>query len=758
MRSIVFALLLLVPVSEAYAQTFDLPLATIGNAAELDKAMPKLAEQVLAVYQNSDRDVYLDNLFRLQLVAGRYAQAGETLTALQELRSGGKGATSALNAMPYEIYARAKVIESEDKLSFSDAYTQAFRATVGALDDITAAKVNDSIGSPQEPYGPRLDEKQADLRAAVSHQDASSAIALSDALDLLRKYEAERSFASYYLLTDSLVAEDDLRRYVVEDGILVPTPDGAAVSTLLMRPRNATMPLPTLLGFTIYANQAWSMEDARISAAHGYAAVVSYTRGKGNSSQNPIPLEHDGADASAVIDWISKQAWSDGRVGMYGGSYNGFTQWAAAKHLPPALKALMPSVTMAPGIDWPKEGNVYMNFAYSWLPYVMNNKTLDQEHYDEQDRWSRLNKTWYRSGQAYRALDRIDGAPNPVFQRWLDHPGYDAYWQALIPYRQEFAQINIPVLTTTGYYDGGQIGALYYFNEHNKYNAHAEHYLVVGPYNHIGAQRSAWQVLRGYQIDPVARIEISWGLRYQWFDYVFRGAPKPAILQDKVNYEVMGANVWKHAPSVAAMSNGKLRFHLSAAKEGDVYRLSPKASSGNAFVTQKVDFTDRSDVDETSPSLIIDKTVDQRNAIVFASDPMQQATEVSGLFSGQLDFAANKKDMDINVALYEQMADGRYFQLSWFMARASYIKDRTQRQLLRPRKRQKLSFTNGRTTSRLLAAGSRLLVVLSINKQPNVQINYGSGKDVSDETIADAGKPLQISWFAGSYIDIPVAK
>ena len=55
-------------------------------------------------------------------------------------------------------------------------------------------------------------------------------------------------------------------------------------------------------------------------------------------------------------------------------------------------------------------------------------------------------------------------------------------------------------------------------------------------------------------------------LRYQWFDHIFKGAPKPALLQDKVNYEVMGANTWKHAPSLAAMSDQTLRFYLSASR------------------------------------------------------------------------------------------------------------------------------------------------------------------------------------------------
>jgi putative CocE/NonD family hydrolase len=386
----------------------------------------------------------------------------------------------------------------------------------------------------------------------------------------------------------------------------------------------------------------------------------------------------------------------------------------------------------------------------------MSNKSLDQQNYDDRDRWTRLNKTWYTSGRAYRELDQIDGTINSSFQRWMDHPDYDAYWQSMIPYHQDFAKINIPVLTTTGYYDGGQIGALYYFNEHYKYNAQANHYLVIGPYNHIGAQRSAWDVLMGYRIDPIAHIDISWDLRYAWFDHVLRGAPMPALLTDKVNYEVMGANQWKHAKSISAMSNAKMRLYLTAMKSGDAYHLGAKAQKDKSFITQNIDFSDRSNVDESGGGGIIDTTVDKRNALVFVSDPLTQVTEVSGFFSGLLDFTTNKKDFDFNITLYEQQPDGKFFQLSWYMMRASYVNDLSHRRLLQPDLRHKLKFTNGRTTSKRFEAGSRVVAVLSINKQPTVQINYGSGKNVNDETIQDAGSPLQIKWFPDSYLDIPI--
>lgn len=758
MRFLGIVLFFLAAAPAVWAQQFELPSGALTDDAALARAMPVLAGQVAAAYQDSDRDTYLDNLFRLQLVAGRYAEAGKTLEALRELRRSAATAPPDFSTIKYEIYAGAKAGQAADGQAFDQAFKQSFRQTFAGLDDIAASRVIDSFGSKLDPYGPRLDQMRADLRQALDRQNGRTSIALADALDLLRKYQVEQAFESFQPLADGLIAEDDQRRYLIQDDLLVRTADGASIAVMIVRPRGASAPLPALMGFTIYANPVWSMSEARLTAAHGYAGVVAYTRGKGRSPDLPVPIEHDGADADAVIDWICKQDWSDGRVGMYGGSYNGFTQWAAAKHLPRGLKAIMPSVTVAPGIDWPMEGNIFENFVYAWLPYTLDNKTLDQEHYDDEAHWTELNRTWYSSGQAYRALDRIDGVPNPIFQRWLDHPDYDAYWQAMIPYRREFAAINIPVLTTTGYYDGSQIGALYYFTEHYKYNPHADHYLLIGPYNHIGAQRSAWDVLRGYKIDPVANIDIGHVLRYQWFDYVLRGGPRPPLLQDKVNYEVMGANQWKHAPSLQRMSDGRMRFYLSDEHSGEQYRLSPHKPAAQTAIAQQVDFADRRDVDDSSPGLLLDKTLDRRNGLVFAGDAFVQDTEISGLFSGQLDFIVNKRDMDLGVTLYEQLPDGRYFRLSYYQARASYIRDRSHRQLLIANQRQRLAFRSGRLTSVKFPAGSRLVVVLSILKQPDLQINYGTGKSVSDETIADAAAPLRIRWFGDSHVDVPVAK
>ncbi len=264
--------------------------------------------------------------------------------------------------------------------------------------------------------------------------------------------------------------------------------------------------------------------------------------------------------------------------------------------------------------------------------------------------------------------------------------------------------------------------------------------------------------LSGYKLDPVALIDLG-ELRYQWFDYIFKGAPRPALLKDKVNYQVMGANVWKHAPSIAAMANGNLRLYLSAALSGDSYQLTERKPANNASITQAVDLADRSDVDRTSPGGgIVDNAIDTWNGVKFVSDPLQKPTELSGLFSGRLDFITNKKDFDFQISLYELTSKGEYVLLTTYWTRASAVGSLVIRQLLMPGKRERLDFTSVRLTSRLLQPGSRIVVLINIIKQPDLQINYGTGRDVSDETVADAREPLKIEWFDDTFVDFPVRR
>jgi uncharacterized protein len=153
-----------------------------------------------------------------------------------------------------------------------------------------------------------------------------------------------------------------------------------------------------------------------------------------------------------------------------------------------------------------------------------------------------------------------------------------------------------------------------------------------------------------------------------------------------------------------------------------------------------------------------DTAIDILNSLVYLSDPLPKTTEISGLFRAHLELVTNKRDFDFGISIFELRPDGTYLQIPPYQSRASHVGDLTRRRLLTPGKRERLDLTSIRLASHLCHAGSRIVVVLSGVRNPGQQINYGTGKDVNQETIADAGEPLTIRWSNRSWLELPVRR
>jgi putative CocE/NonD family hydrolase len=733
-----------------HAQEFDFhPPATAGDAST-PAVMRDLAERILPVYQENDVERYLANLSALQLTSGDYAAAYATQQSLRERRQNAYPDRLGGQEVVSDIYVRARAIEAQDRVSFSQAFTQSFEDVLLLLNNPDAYALFKRLRTP-------LSVLQADLQKAFDEQRGKGKISLPDAVALIRTYLTFDAYRNFGPLIAALDTEDDHRRYLTADDVPIETASGRSIAIVLVRPRSAVKPIPALLEVTLDpAGQNYAKE----CAAHGYVGVVAHIRSGAQSADAIAPYQDDGDDARAVIDWIAKQSWSDGRVGMYGGSYSSFVQWAAAKRLPHALRAIAVSAATAPGIDAPMAGNIFRNSAYRFSYCTTHSQPSDEKSCSDDAAWHALDERWYASGKSYRDFGRVHGGKNPIFQRWLNHPSYDRFWQKFLPYGEEFARIDIPVLTIAGYYADREIGSLYYFSQHSQYNPHANDTLLIGPYDDSAMQRMPEANLQGYQVDPVALLDLR-ELRYQWFDSVFKSGAPPDLLKGHVNYEVMGANEWRHAASLQGMANDSLRFYLDASpREGDAYRLTRHAAAAATFVRQTLSLADRSDAAWTAPAALISRDLKTHNAVTFTSEPLPHPVDVAGLFAARLDFTTNKMDMDLNIALYELLPSGEYLELfaPAYEFRASYARDRVHRHLLKAGERQQLTVRSERMTSRRLQAGSRLVMVLGINKRPDREINYGSGADVSEESIADGKTPVKVRWFSSSYIDIPVQK
>lgn len=740
-------LLALIFVNLLQAQKFHFPKTAVTDSVILEKQIPVLARQIIphlqsAQYKPENNVELTDNLFRLQMAAQDYqnslASLAENRNLFADHNMGG------YRLIGFELYTMAKMEQKENNASFPNALQKVFNQKYESLPEKLLPRL-----------GPALDgdvrESRKQLKKILDKQKDKDSIDYRTALALCKSYLSYKTYSGIKPRVMQLLISKDKEKFITETRDLR-IKNGNTLTITIVRKKENTSPLPVILTNNIYAGPFDEFFGKR-AAAYNYVGAVVNTRGKRNSNNVNNPFEHESEDIYEVIDWVSKQPWCNGKVGMIGGSYLGFSQWAAVKKVHPALKTIVPQVAVGIGIDYPAQNNIFMSYMLQWIQYVTNNKFTDEADFTNASKWDSIFTKWYKRGNSFRSLDKISGKPSKIFQRWLDHPGYDEYWQKMVPYKEDFSNINIPVLTTTGYYDDDQIGALYYFKQHHQYNKNADHYLVIGPYNHGGAQSFGFTYVNGNPIDPVARISID-DLAFSWFDYILKGGKKPEILKDRINFQVMNTNTWKHVGDLDKMHNSSLRFYLQDKKNTSSVFNKPETK---IFTTQIVDFKNR-DLKDTYYKVSKKDSIKITNSVAFESEVLDKDMIMSGNLSGVFNVSINKKDFDTDTYLYQISPDGKSYLLSTHIVRASYAKDNEKRQLLEPNKTEQIPIKNSYFMSRKIVKGSKLLLLVGVNKNPNWQINYGSGKDVSEETIKDAGEPLEIKWYNDSYVEIPVYK
>jgi putative CocE/NonD family hydrolase len=736
----------LIPVLPAWAWAADFGFRPPRDPEDATAAdlMRDLAQRILPVYQEADTDVFLANLAALQIVSGAYRAASDSSASLRSRRKGKPFDDLVQRAILDGIYARARALEAEARLGFAEAFARAFQELVSPLDNAQAQAIMARLEIPAAVY-------REPLRQAFDLWRAKGSLPQADALALVRTWHSYQSRRSFAALLPELFAAENRARYVAETDLRIPV-RGGVIFASLVRPGRTSDALPTLLRFTLDPAE----DDAHRSAVKGYVGVTAYVRGRMPDGTGAVwPFIRDGEDAAAVIDWIAQQAWSDGRVCMLGDGYSGYAAWAAARLRPAALKAIATIAPMAPGIDFPKAGQIFRNAMVRWAQEHANAEPLRAGPDANPDAtWQALDARWYRGNRPYWDIDRVlIGKRSRLIRTWLTHPSHDRYWQKFLPSAQQFARIDIPVLSFAGYY-GADAGALYFHQEHLRNRPQADTTLLLGPYDAASIRLGTAPTLRGYTLDPVARVDLP-ELRLQWFDHILKGANKPSLLMDRINYQVMGADQWRHVPALEAPKRTPLRLYLDTREREEPRRLLPTASEGGGNARLSVDLADRRDVRIPWPDALRANQLPTRNRISFASDPLLEDTEIVGSLRGVFDITPSRQDVDFNVSVYEQTASGEYRLLfDPYDFRASYAANRVRRRLLRAGERQLLAFTAERVTACRLAAGSRIVLLIGLNRRADRQVNYGSGKDVNSETIADAKWPVRVRWHARSYVEI----
>ena len=738
--------------NSVYSQKIFFSKLNYTDSISFETKVSELAKKTIVYYKSNEKAMYYDNLFRLQLVAKEYDNSLKTLDSLTKIETNDTNYRKIIGSA-YKVYSQT-LLALNSNSKFSEVYLTKLNAHYNSLPLNFASKIENYFSADLLELKTNFDNLFLQQK-----QNNSDSILVSDAVSLCRKYCSYLVYSKTKKISNDLLKKNESEIYIQNDSIVIPMPYGGSVTATVVRKKSFTKAMPVVIMYNIYAGNAKA--TAKGIANEDYIGIEVNTRGKYLSKNTIEPFEHDASDAYYIIDWISKQPWCNGKIGMYGGSYLGFSQWSATKKLHPALKTIVPQVSVGVGIDFPVNNGIFMNYGLQWIHYVTNNKTIDGADFSNLKKWNTINTNWYKSGVSFRKLDSLNGEHNVIFQRWLNHPAYDSFWQSMTPQKEEFSKINIPILTITGYFDDDQLGAMYYYKQHHSWNKNPNHYLLIGPYDHYGAQGFPSNEFSGYTIDSLARIPID-NIIFKWFNYTLKDSARPTILKDKVNFEVMGENTWKHVSSLNKMCNDTLTFYLNNTRENSFYKLSKTKPEEIEYIKEQVDFKDRTTIYNNvntgyNSGLILDTLLyPTERKLIFSSDIITKSILFSGAMQATIFASINKKDMDIAIDIYELTSTGKYFKLTGDRQRASFAKNKTKRELLNPNKIEVIPLTNNFITSKKIETGSRLIVVVGVCKNFDWQINYGSGKDVSDESINDAKEPLVIKWYNTSTIKIPI--
>ncbi len=312
--------------------------------------------------------------------------------------------------------------------------------------------------------------------------------------------------------------------------ISVPMRDGVRLSANIFRPEESGR-FPTILVRTPYGKGHEITEHYKTFVEHGYAVVVEDVRGRHGSEGTFEPLEQEPADGNDTLNWIAQQIWSDGKVGMMGGSYLGIAQWKVAALNNPHLKAIFPVVS---GCDDYRDRFYSTGGALklgSRLLWMSENLRTPRYHPDFSKFILHL---------PLRTADiAATGQTSSMFQEALAHPTFDSFWKS-ISTREHLDKIRVPVFSVGGWYDNFVEGDLDAYRVLSKNSG--VHRILIGPWPHNMTMK-----FEGVNFGADSLVPLR-GIQLQWFDQFLKGKDTPLLSKPPVRIFVMGANRWQDEP------------------------------------------------------------------------------------------------------------------------------------------------------------------------------------------------------------------
>ena len=539
----------------------------------------------------------------------------------------------------------------------------------------------------------------------------------------------------------------------------------------------------------------------RYFAERGYVTLNQDTRGRYRSEGEFDAMRQEAKDGYDAVEWAAAQPWSNGKVGMIGGSYVGLTQWQAAIEMPPHLVAIAPHYSSSDyHHGWTYQGGAFdLWFALSWTSQVLAPDTLQR----------RLEATGMSSEQVHQEvaqfvakgqeelLDdwvwefpikdfsafRRNGNIAAYFDEWLARPSYDDYW-ATLDVETKYPRIQVPALVTGGWYDVFQEGTIRNFlgmrSAGGSQAARNGTKLIIRALCHAcPADTTAGDIDFGPQ--NTFDLNATWA---RWFDYWLKGIDNGIQDEPPVKLFVMlppdegtvGGGFWITADQFPLPDTIDTRFYLrsngsanSAMGDGvltsegplgspDQYIYDPQnpvpTVGGNMCCTNNL-----------LPSGAFDqREVEQReDVLVYTTSPLEEDLVVIGAVKVELWAKSSAPDTDFTAKLVDVHVDGYAQNISEGIIRARYRNSNEKVSWITPDAIHNYSIDLGYTAT-VFREGHRIRLEVSssnfphFDRNPNTAVSFGQRAQLQKATqqvVHDQAHPSQLVLQVAPSVRIP---
>ncbi|MCP4544833.1 MAG: CocE/NonD family hydrolase [bacterium] len=426
--------------------------------------------------------------------------------------------------------------------------------------------------------------------------------------------------------------------------IMIPMRDEVELSTDLYFPDDtATDPWPVVLVRTPY-NKEKLRKYGRYFSGHGYAVAIQDVRGQYDSEGEFELWINEKDDGYDTIEWLAKQKWCDGKIGMAGGSYNGWVQFIAAIAKPPHLVTIIPVVPMTEPFFY----HVYPGGMFHMTQHARALPLFGGKHSGNAPA-GRLVRDWRNQLDHLPVIDldkKIFGGEREDWRQHLRHNTNDSYWDRS-NYLERLEQVNLPVFLVGGWIDFAGIATkASYQHLKNSKNEHIK--LMIGPWAHqtIGSARMA-----DIYFGEAAAVDV-FALYREWFDFWLKGIDNGIVEEPLVQVFGIGLGRWLKADTYPLPKTSYRRFFLTSEEgantlNGDGKLRLQEPPSGDHFDGYTYDPGD------PTPSLFFDaassyggRVSRRQDILVYQTEPLQESLMVVGPVSAELYASSSAKDTD----------------------------------------------------------------------------------------------------------------